>query len=122
MEVKLKWLTRNRFMEETRNKTILYIETATEVCSVALSHSGKCITEKTIVEQGAHSSQLTVLIESLLKENNISIKGLSAVAYSSGPGSYTGLRIGLSVAKGVCYGASIPLIEVSTLLHISSVV
>lgn len=109
-------------MEETKNRFILCIETATEVCSVALSRSGKCIAEKTIVEQGAHSSQLTVLIESLLKENNISIKDLVAVAYSSGPGSYTGLRIGLSVAKGICYGASIQLIEVSTLLHISSIV
>jgi tRNA threonylcarbamoyladenosine biosynthesis protein TsaB len=109
-------------MEETRSKFILCIETATEVCSVALSHLGICIAEITIVEQGAHSSQLTVLIESLLKEKKITIKDLSAVAYSNGPGSYTGLRIGLSTAKGICYGANIPLIEVSTLLHISSIV
>jgi tRNA threonylcarbamoyladenosine biosynthesis protein TsaB len=105
-----------------KNNLILCIETATEVCSVALSSSGECIAEKSIVEQGAHSSRLTVLIETLLKENNIAIHQLSAVAYSSGPGSYTGLRIGLSTAKGICYGASIPLIEVSTLVHISSVV
>jgi tRNA threonylcarbamoyladenosine biosynthesis protein TsaB len=105
-----------------KNRWILCIETATEVCSVALSSSGKCIAEKSITEQGSHSTQLTVFIESLLKENDVNIEDLSAVAYSSGPGSYTGLRIGLSVAKGICFGAGIPLIEVSTLLHLASTI
>jgi tRNA threonylcarbamoyladenosine biosynthesis protein TsaB len=103
-----------------KNNLILCIETATEVCSVAISDSGKCIAEKTLVEQKAHGTQLTVMINAILAENHFTIKDLSAVAYSSGPGSYTGLRIGLSVTKGICYGAEIPLIEVSTLLSIAS--
>lgn len=102
------------------NNIILCLETATEVCSVAISVAGKCIAEKSVNEVNAHGSILTVLIETILKENDLKFADLSAVAYSSGPGSYTGLRIGLSVAKGICYGMSIPLIDVSTLQHIAS--
>jgi tRNA threonylcarbamoyladenosine biosynthesis protein TsaB len=109
-------------MAGVKNNLILCIETATEVCSVALSHSGKCIAEKSLVEQGAHGTQLTLMIDAILSENHFTIKDLCAVAYSSGPGSYTGLRIGLSVAKGICYGVGIPLIEVPTLLHMASVI
>jgi len=107
-------------MAEVKNNYILCIETSTEVCSVAISHSGICLAVKSITEQGAHSTQLTPMIESILLENKLSIKDLSAVAYSSGPGSYTGLRIGLSVAKGICFGNEIPLISISTLQHIST--
>lgn len=107
-------------MAEVKNNYILCIETTTEVCSVAISHNGICIAVKTIAEQGAHGTQLTPMIESILKENNLKMMGLSAVAYSHGPGSYTGLRIGLSVAKGICFGNDIPLISIPTLQHISS--
>ncbi len=102
------------------NNFILCIETATETCSVALSKSGKCIAEKNVHEQNAHGTQLTVLIENLMAENHLSWKDLSAIAYSHGPGSYTGLRIGLSVAKGICYGSGLPLIEVPTLQHMAN--
>ncbi len=102
------------------NNIILCLETATEVCSVAISVDGKCIAEKNVNEINSHGTQLTVLVENILQENNLKFTDLSAVAYSSGPGSYTGLRIGLSVAKGICYGVNIPLIDVSTLQHIAS--
>jgi tRNA threonylcarbamoyladenosine biosynthesis protein TsaB len=101
------------------NNFILCLETATEVCSVALSESGRPIAEKSIREANAHGSILTVLIEEILKEARLKFSDLSAVAYSDGPGSYTGLRIGLSVAKGICYGSNVPLIAVSTLQHMS---
>ncbi len=107
-------------MEETKNNYILCIETATEVCSVAISQSGICLAVKSINEQGIHGTQLTPMIESILKENNLTMKDLSAVAYSSGPGSYTGLRIGLSVAKGICFGNEIPLLSIPTLQHLSN--
>lgn len=103
-----------------RNSYILSLETATEICSVAISHNGICIAEKNINEQNAHGSVLTVFIDQILKENRLDIKDLTAVAYSCGPGSYTGLRIGLSVAKGICFGANLPLIAIPTLEHIAS--
>jgi len=94
---------------------ILNIETATETCSVALSENGKLIAlkEDTIGQQ--HAKLLTVLIEQLFSENDIQIEKLKAVAISMGPGSYTGLRIGVSAAKGIAYAADIPLIAVNTL-------
>jgi tRNA threonylcarbamoyladenosine biosynthesis protein TsaB len=102
------------------SRYILCIETATEVCSVAIADSGKVIAEKTLSEANVHGSLLTVFIEEALKSAGIQFKNLSAVAYSCGPGSYTGLRIGLSVAKGICYGSDLPLIEVQTLQHMVS--
>ncbi len=94
---------------------ILNIETSTEVCSVTLAENGLTLFKKESLEGLNHSSVLTVFIEELLKENNIQPKMLSAVAVSKGPGSYTGLRIGVSVAKGLCYGLNIPLISVNSL-------
>ena len=94
---------------------ILNIETATPVCSVCLSRDGKVLVEKRNLEQNSHSQVLTVYIQEIFEEQKISVENLDAVAVSMGPGSYTGLRIGLSVAKGLCYSASIPLIGVSTL-------
>ena len=94
---------------------ILNIETATNVCSVALSENNKILGFKETADPNVHSSQLTVFIESLLKKEKTDIKSLNAVAVSKGPGSYTGLRIGVSVAKGICYALDIPLISVSTL-------
>jgi tRNA threonylcarbamoyladenosine biosynthesis protein TsaB len=95
--------------------TILNIETSTEVCSVALAKNGKLLYPKEETEGLNHSKLLTVFIEDIFKENNIDLKELDAVAVSKGPGSYTGLRIGVSVAKGLCYGLNIPLIAIDSL-------
>ncbi len=94
---------------------ILSIETSTSVCSVALSAEGKVLFEKSSFEGPSHAALLGVFIEealSVLKENE---RKLDAVAVSSGPGSYTGLRIGVSLAKGLCFGWNIPLISIHTL-------
>lgn len=98
---------------------ILNIDTATPVCSVALSKDGICIGFKELVKENSHSSLLTVMIEELLQECNVDVSSLHAVSVSYGPGSYTGLRIGVSVAKGMCYALQIPLIAVSTLQTIA---
>lgn len=96
--------------------TILSIETATKNCSVSLSVTGEVIACKEIAEENfSHAEKLHVFIEELLKENNKTLKDLSAIAISQGPGSYTGLRIGVSSVKGLCYGLSIPLIALDTL-------
>ncbi|MDO4736106.1 MAG: tRNA (adenosine(37)-N6)-threonylcarbamoyltransferase complex dimerization subunit type 1 TsaB [Bacteroidia bacterium] len=97
------------------NNIILLIETATDSCSVALSNGNNVISEKYINEPKAHARVLAVYIDEILKENNLTIKDCAAVAVSKGPGSYTGLRVGVSCAKGLCYGANIPLISVCTL-------
>ena len=95
--------------------TILNIETSTEVCSVVLAKDGKILFEKESTQGLSHSELLTVFIEELFAENKLQMRILDAVAVSKGPGSYTGLRIGVSVAKGLCYALDIPLIAVGTL-------
>ena len=100
---------------------ILCIETATRSCSVALAKDGNLLQFKEEVsEQYSHSEQLTHFIESLLKEQGIALSDLDAIAVSKGPGSYTGLRIGVSTAKGLCYALDKPLIAISTLEAIAS--
>lgn len=94
---------------------ILLLETATSTCSVALAHNGQLIAERHSDQPNAHSSQLSLFIQSLLKENGLQSKDIQTVCVSSGPGSYTGLRIGVSSAKGFCYALQIPLLAVSTL-------
>jgi len=94
---------------------ILCIETSTEVCSVALSNDENVVSFKEDISGQNHSKLLTVFIEELLNSQGIKANELDAVAVSEGPGSYTGLRIGVSVAKGICYASSIPLIAVSPL-------
>ncbi len=94
---------------------ILNIETSTEVCSVALAKDGKLLFEKESREGLNHSEYLTVFIDELFRENKIEIDTIDAVAVSKGPGSYTGLRIGVSVAKGLCYSLDKSLISVGTL-------
>ena len=94
---------------------ILSIETSTEVCSVAIHNQELLIAEKESVEAYSHAERLAPLIEEILKDNNISRKELTAIAVSAGPGSYTGLRIGISTAKGLCYALDIPLITIGTL-------
>ena len=100
---------------------ILNIETATKNCSVALAKEGKTILCKEIAEEGySHAERLHVFIEVVIKETGITFQDLSAIAVSQGPGSYTGLRIGVSAAKGLCYALDIPLIAVDTLQVLAS--
>mgnify|MGYP006298332941 FL=1 len=94
---------------------ILCVDTATDVCSVALSENGVCTDKIEANEERAHARVLTVQIEDVLHRNSLTAKDLDAIAVSEGPGSYTGLRIGVSVAKGICYTRGIPLIAISTL-------
>ncbi|MBN1119060.1 MAG: tRNA (adenosine(37)-N6)-threonylcarbamoyltransferase complex dimerization subunit type 1 TsaB [Bacteroidales bacterium] len=94
---------------------ILCLETATDVCSVCISENGSVISARESGNERSHALQLAVFIDEILKESGIEIKNLDAVAISRGPGSYTGLRIGVSTAKGLCYGSGKPLISISTL-------
>lgn len=95
---------------------ILNIETATKNCSVSLSVNGALVAVEEIAEENfSHAEKLHLFIETILKTNNLTMKDLSAVAVSQGPGSYTGLRIGVSSVKGLCYGLSIPMIGIDTL-------
>lgn len=94
---------------------ILHIETSTQVCSVALSEDGQCIFSKTDFEGPSHAVTLGVYVDEALSFADSHAIPLDAVAVSCGPGSYTGLRIGVSMAKGVCYGRDLPLIGLPTL-------
>ena len=96
--------------------TILNLETSTTNCSVAIGINGEVAVLKEDKEKGySHAEKLHLFIEEALKEVNLDYKDLDAVAVSKGPGSYTGLRIGVSAAKGLCFSLDIPLISVSTL-------
>ena len=100
---------------------ILCLETATKSCSVALAKDGDLLHCKNeISEKYSHSEQLTLFIESILSEQGIALVDLDAIAVSKGPGSFTGLRIGVSSAKGLCYALDKPLISVSTLEAMAS--
>lgn len=94
---------------------LLLIESGTNVCSVAIATNGKVIGIKESADEKAHAAQLTVFIDQLVKDSGISIAHLDAIVVSKGPGSYTGLRIGVSAAKGICYAAEKPLISISSL-------
>ncbi|MCE1200970.1 MAG: tRNA (adenosine(37)-N6)-threonylcarbamoyltransferase complex dimerization subunit type 1 TsaB [Bacteroidia bacterium] len=94
---------------------ILLIETSTEVCSVGISDNGHVVSLREKRDQKSHASSLALFIEQALSDAAMQPQMLDAVAVSSGPGSYTGLRIGVSTAKGMCYGLNIPLIAVDTL-------
>lgn len=98
---------------------ILNIETATEVCSIAISKQGHLLHTLTASGNFAHSSQLTVLIQQAFEALDWPLSRLDAVALSEGPGSYTALRVGSAVAKGICYALDIPLIAVDTLQSIA---
>ena len=100
---------------------ILNIETATKKCSVAIAKNGETIVCKEIAEEGySHAEKLHVFIEEAIAEAGINVHDLVAVAVSQGPGSYTGLRIGVSAAKGLCYALNIPLIAIDTLQTLAS--
>jgi tRNA threonylcarbamoyladenosine biosynthesis protein TsaB len=98
----------------------LHIETSTKVCSVAISKNGQLID---LLEESSdayiHSERLTVFIDQICKKNDWKLNELGAIVVTSGPGSYTGLRIGVSTAKGLCYALSIPMIAVNTLESIA---
>ncbi len=98
---------------------ILNIETSTNTCSVALANNGELLGLKESTEDKSHASQLTIFIEEIFNKSKINIKDLDAVSISKGPGSYTGLRIGVSTAKGIAYGLGIKLISVNTLKSMS---
>ena len=97
------------------DKYILSIETATNLCSVSLAKNGNNVFSVVGEEPNLHATKLTVFIQNLMQKSGLSLDQLSAVAVSMGPGSYTGLRIGVSTAKGLCYGLDIPLIANNTL-------
>lgn len=94
---------------------ILCLDTATDICTVSLFENGACVSFRDSGNERTHATQLALFIDEVLKETCNSVADLDAIAISMGPGSYTGLRIGVSTAKGLCYGANVPLIAVSTL-------
>ena len=100
---------------------ILNIETATKVCSVSLAENGQEIrTVEISTEHFSHSENLNPFIESLFKNSNYQLNQINAVAVSEGPGSYTGLRIGVSTAKGICYALDIPMIAINSLKSLAN--
>ena len=94
---------------------ILSIDTSTKVCSVALHQDGKLLAINELYTEKSHSGMLTTLCDNVVKYAGFSLKSLDAVAVAKGPGSYTGLRIGVSTAKGFCFALDKPLIAVNTL-------
>lgn len=98
---------------------ILSLETATTVCSVALAKDGELLALKEINGDYSHAENLTLFIEDVLQQANHNINDVDAIAVSKGPGSYTGLRIGVSTAKGLCYALEKPLIAINTLQHMA---
>lgn len=99
---------------------MIMIETATDVCSVALviDDEIKCVQENR--EGRTHAAEAAVFVDLVLKKEKMEVSQLDAIVVSSGPGSYTGLRIGVSLAKGLCYGANIKLIAISTLTSMAA--
>jgi tRNA threonylcarbamoyladenosine biosynthesis protein TsaB len=99
--------------------TILGIETSTAVCSIGLANEFDVLGERSIVETHIHSEKLLTLIQDICDEQNITLSKLDGIAVSIGPGSFTGLRIGLSTAKGLCFALEKPLIAVPTFASIA---
>jgi len=99
---------------------ILSIESSTTICSVAIHDHGKLVVSSEMYAPQSASSQLAVMIEKLFADISIPKNRLQAVAVTEGPGSYTGLRIGIALAKGLCFSLNIPLISINTLLLMSS--
>lgn len=99
---------------------ILCIETGTDVCSVALARDGELLSLRESDQGRDHAKNLAVFVEELLSETNISAGDIDAVAVGMGPGSYTGLRIGVSFAKGLCYALGIPLLAIDSLRSLAA--
>ena len=94
---------------------IILIETSTSLCSAALAEDGRIVSERVSGEPRAHASKTALFVSGMLSEKGLKVADCDAVAVSKGPGSYTGLRVGVSTAKGLCFGAGIPMISVGTL-------
>ncbi len=94
---------------------IILIETSPPLCSVAISIDGEVVAYRESSEQKAHASLTAVFVQECLQQAGLSLRDCDAVAVSKGPGSYTGLRVGVSTAKGLCFGAALPLITIGTL-------
>ena len=94
---------------------IILIETSTSLCSTALVEDGKVVSERISDEPRAHASKTALFVSEMLSERGLKVSDCDAVAVSKGPGSYTGLRVGVSTAKGLCFGAGIPMISIGTL-------
>ena len=94
---------------------ILHIETSSSFCSVALSNGADVIGYRRSEERLTHNAALAPFVDEVIKEGGITVKQLAALSVSAGPGSYTGLRVGVSFAKAMCYALDVPLIGVSTL-------
>ncbi|MET2983734.1 tRNA (adenosine(37)-N6)-threonylcarbamoyltransferase complex dimerization subunit type 1 TsaB [Aureibaculum conchae] len=102
---------------------ILNIETATKNCSVSLAKNGELLALKELSNGGySHGEQLHVFIQETLTISKKAINDIDAIAVSKGPGSYTGLRIGVSTAKGLCFSLDIPLISISTLASLANTI
>jgi tRNA threonylcarbamoyladenosine biosynthesis protein TsaB len=99
---------------------ILQLETATQVCSAALSQNGKTIAIKERQAVNIHAGSLTIFIQEVMADAGFSYTDLDAISVSKGPGSYTGLRIGVSTAKGLCFALDKPLIAIGTLTMMAS--
>ena len=102
------------------SEKILMIETSTECCSVALSDGAQIVAARINETPRQHASQLAPYIREVLQETGLTAGDLDAVAVSEGPGSYTGLRVGVSTAKGLCFGAGKPLLGIDTLQILAS--
>src|SRR5690606_12357534 len=106
------WARSCSIMFMTENAYILQIETATPVCSVAISKNGETMSYIEAHEPNLHARHLTLFIEQAVETISITLSDVHAIAVSMGRGSYTGLRIGTSTAKGLCYALDVPLIAV----------
>ncbi|MDR1554181.1 MAG: tRNA (adenosine(37)-N6)-threonylcarbamoyltransferase complex dimerization subunit type 1 TsaB, partial [Prevotellaceae bacterium] len=98
---------------------ILSIESGTSLCSAVLSQGNQIVALRESNGEIAHAAKLSVFIDELLNQQNLKVSDLDAIAISEGPGSYTGIRIGVSTAKGLCFGANKPLIAVGSLLSLT---
>jgi|TARA_R110000737_G_scaffold347664_1_gene379659 tRNA threonylcarbamoyladenosine biosynthesis protein TsaB len=101
---------------------LLHLETSTKVCSVALSRNGELVALKEINEDNfSHGEKLTLFVEEIMNVGKVKFQELSGVSIASGPGSYTGLRIGTSTAKGFCYALNIPLLSIDALESLAEI-
>lgn len=116
------WAINNKDLKTKMADFILNIESSTGVCSVSISGGFDIISFRESKTGRSHAALLTVFVEEVMKESGLKFSELSAVAVSGGPGSYTGLRIGVSAAKGICYAAGLPLIAVNTLATMAQMV
>jgi len=94
---------------------ILHIDTSSEKATIAISHNGKCLHQKINEDARNHAATINLLIDEVLAQSNVELRTLNAICVIGGPGSYTGLRIGLATAKGLCYVLDLPLILINKL-------